>query len=241
MSDRRSRFDAELVALKDDLRAMGEEGETMLASALAILATSPNNDSMAVAHRDAVARGEERVNALEEAVEARCLRLLALQQPVLTIDLRLVSAALRVATDAERIGDHAVNVTKVARRLSDEGIAYRPLAPVERMGALASKAVREATMAFWEVDSERARGVIADDDEIDVLYSEARRELLYAMQEDASTVPLASSLLFVTHYLERIGDHAVSIAEQAVYLETGHAPTHRRRSPAPLDMEELAR
>jgi phosphate transport system protein len=185
-----------------------------------------------------VARGEERVDALEEAVDARCVRLLALQQPVLTVDLRLVSAALRVATDAERIGDHALNVAKVARRLRDEGVAYRPLAPVERMGALAASAIRAATAAFAVADSERARGVIADDDEIDVLYGEARRELLRTMQEDAANVALASALLFVIHYLERIGDHAVGIAEQAVYLETGHAPTHRRRSPAPPPGED---
>jgi phosphate transport system protein len=216
---------------------MGEEGEAMLTSSLAALVAPPSEETVAAAYQEAVARGEERVDALEEAVEARCLRLLALQQPVLTVDLRLVSAALRVATDAERIGDHAVNVAKMARRLRDDGEAYRPLAPIERMGAMATTAIHRATEAFATVDSERARGVIADDDQIDVLYGEARRELLRAMQDDATAVPLASSLLFVIHYLERIGDHAVGIAEQAVYLETGHPPTHRRRSPTSLPDE----
>jgi phosphate transport system protein len=81
--------------------------------------------------------------------------------------------------------------------------------------------------------------VIADDDEIDVLYSVARRDLMRSMQEDTATVPLASSLLFVIHYLERLGDHAVGIAEQTVYLETGHAPTHRRRSSPPRGEESI--
>jgi len=230
MAETRTRFDAELAALRADLAAMGEESGRMLDAALDALTASENAAERATAALETVAHGEERVDALDETVEARCLHLLAIQQPVVAVDLRLIGAAMRVATDTERIGDHAVNIARVVRRLRDEGIAYRPLAPVEALGAQAGSLLRRAVTAFAAGDSEGGRTVIADDAAVDALYAAARRDLLQAMQAERAQVALAASLLFILHDLERIADHAVGIAEQAVYLEVAEAPRHRRRS-----------
>jgi len=230
MAETRTRFDAELAALRADLAAMGEESGRMLDAALDALTASENAAERATAALETVAHGEERVDALDETAEARCLHLLAIQQPVVAVDLRLIGAAMRVATDTERIGDHAVNIARVVRRLRDEGIAYRPLAPVEALGAQAGSLLRRAVTAFAAGDSEGGRTVIADDAAVDALYAAARRDLLQAMQAERAQVALAASLLFILHDLERIADHAVGIAEQAVYLEVAEAPRHRRRS-----------
>jgi phosphate transport system protein len=54
------------------------------------------------------------------------------------------------------------------------------------------------------------------------------------MRRDPNLVVQASYLLFVAHYLERIADHTVNIAERVYFVETGTlaqlAKTHKTTS-----------
>jgi phosphate transport system protein len=229
----RHRFDEELAQLEARLCAMGEAAAGMLEDAARALTHGDAALAQSVVDRDA------HIDELDRAVEEGALLLVARQQPVAS-DLRLLGAALKITTDIERIGDHAVNIARVALRLKAAGLDYAPLVDLPRMAQIAVGMVRTVTGSLADHDLAAARAVIRRDDELDVLYKEAQRELRAAMQQaegtgvgGAAAVPaprcvlLASHLLFVAHYLERIGDHCTSIAERVEYQETGRAPRTR--------------
>ena len=211
----RRRFDAELETLRGQLLEMGAATEEMVRDAVTSLVGQDRALAGGIPVRD------DAVDDMESAIEARCLRLLTLQQPVFASDLRLISTTLKVIGDIERIGDHAVNIARVALRIAEEMVAYQPLVDIPRLGERARAMLHDTLQAFVHHDVDRARAAIEADEEIDTLYRGMREDLQEAMRQDPTCVGPASHLLFVIHYLERIGDHCTNIAERIIVLETG--------------------
>jgi phosphate transport system protein len=95
------------------------------------------------------------------------------------------------------------------------------------MAAVVVGMVHDAIAAFVGGDAEKARAVIARDDQVDAMNEELVRELLTYMMEDPATIPRALSLLLIARSLERIADQGTNIAEQVVYLAEGQDIRHR--------------
>ena len=165
------------------------------------------------------------IDDLELELEDECLRLLATQQP-LAKDLRLVGATLKVITDLERIGDHAVDISKITIELKGQKL-IKPLIDIPRMAQLTMKMVHDALTALIEEDTELAASVGKQDDLIDDIDSQIFNELLIMMMSDPHIIKQATRLLLVSRSLERIGDHAVNIAEWVVYIKTGQKPPRK--------------
>jgi phosphate transport system protein len=89
------------------------------------------------------------------------------------------------------------------------------------MADIASEMLRESLEAFKHRDAERARAIIARDDEVDALYDQVYRELLTYMIGDPRTIERATHLIWVAHNLERIADRVTNICERVVFLVTG--------------------
>ena len=205
----RHRFEEAERSLGEKIAQMGAAVEEMLRDAVSALTSGDTEMANSIIARD------EAVNQQDREIEMECLRLLSLQQPVAS-DLRFISAALKVIADIERIGDHAVSIAKVALRLDGENSKYAPLVDSPQLSGRVEEQVRAAIQSFVRGDKETAAQVIAGDrTSVDALYKQMRRELRAVMEQVPASVVLASHLLFVTHYLERIGDHAVGIAERA--------------------------
>lgn len=203
---------------------MGTTTEQMVRDAMDSVLTPQDTDQCAIeiAERDNV------VDELDQQVEWDALRLLALQQPVMAYDLRFVGSAMKVVTDLERIGDHAVNIAKVAHRIRYAGVAYEPIVDFPRFRDIVCRMLSEVTVAFANRDTAAAEAVIALDDEADVFYKETVRELRLSMTDGRvppGRILLCSHLLFIAHYLERIGDHSCNIAERILFMEKGKRPT----------------
>lgn len=215
----RTRFDAKLDEVRQSIIAMGGACEEMLSDSLRALI---NQDLSLV---ETILRKDDEVDALERTIVQESLYLLALQQPVMATDLRFVSMAMKATTDIERIGDHCVNIAKTARRMSADNILFVPLVDIERLGQIAIRMLHDTVTAFVQHDVEKAREIIENDDEADVLYREFQRELRTVLQSDEAGTPAvrASYLLFIAHYLERICDHCVGIAEWILFAETGES------------------
>lgn len=213
----RHRLDSQLEAIRQQVMQMMEHTEAMFADAMLTL-LHPNGTGE---RSEAVVRGDDLVDALNLQTEQDCLRLLALQQPVVASDLRFVGATLKIVDDIERIGDHAVNIAKTAERLRRENVEMVTLADLETMREAVGAMLRRTREAFDAPDVLTAQSLIAEDEAIDVQYAEMRRVLQACMQSEPCRAVLASHLLFVAHYLERIGDHCVGIAERILYLKTG--------------------
>lgn len=210
----RLHFEQDLDRLSQRLLEMGIDADNMLV--LAMRALTEQNIELA----EAVIASDDTVDELDLQIEVECMRLIALQQPAAR-DLRLVGTALKVITDLERIGDHAVDIAKVARKLAHQTF-YKPLVDLPRLAESVRQMLKDALSAFINHDLGLVEKVVAADDGVDLQFHQMRDELLLAMQMDASLVVQASYLLFVAHYLERIADHTVNIAERVYFVETGN-------------------
>lgn len=213
MSLTRSQFEDELEKLRNQILAMGSEADRAVADAMQAL--GERDISLA----EEVIEADDRIDEMDLEIEGECMRLIALQHP-LARDLRLVGTGLKIITDLERIGDHAVDIAKVARKLAGNTV-HRSLADLPRMATSVRQMLKTALDAFVRHDLSLVEGVVDADDEVDDLFHSIRGDLHNAMQRDPDVVVEASYLLFVAHYLERMADHAVNIAERVYYVETG--------------------
>ena len=211
----RTQYEADLTALKAALVEMGQNSADAVEAALEALCTA---DAAAAA---AIVKGDGRINNMERDIEHRCMTLLLRQQPVAG-DLRKVSTALKMVTDIERIADQASDIAEITLHLHAEGAAaVGVMDDLYKMGDVALNMVKTAIGAYVQVDLSTAAQVIARDDDCDAMFSKISREIaqyIAAHPDDAET---ALDLFMIAKYLERLGDHAVNVAEWVEVLKTG--------------------
>ena len=211
----RAQYDADLAALKTAVAEMGGCAADAVEAALEALCTA---DADAAA---AVVKGDGRINSMQRDIEHRCMTLLLRQQPVAG-DLRRISTAMKTVTDIERIGDHAADITEIIPHLAASRKAGDPaVSDAIRMGQKAHKMLLDALDALTGEDEPAAQKVIAADDEVDYDFNAIKRTLAAEIAADPAKVDAALDLLMVIKYLERIGDHAVNLAEWVEFLRTG--------------------
>jgi len=211
-------FHEELEALKQTLLAMGGLVEDQIRRVMRALLE--RDDALA----EEVIERDRQVNTYDVEVDEQCVELLALHQPAAG-DLRFITTAMKIVTDLERIGDQAVNIAQRVLELNREP-QLKPYIDLPRMAALAQAMVKASLDAFVARDTQLARRVCADDDEVDALKEQIFRELLTFMMEDARTIPRAIRLILISRFLERMADHATNIAEMVIYLVEGKMVRH---------------
>ena len=211
----RAQYDADLAALKTAVAEMGGRAADAVEAALEALCTA---DADAAA---AVIKGDGRINSMQRDIEHRCMTLLLRQQPVAG-DLRRISTAMKIVTDIERIGDHAADIAEIIPHLAASRKAGDPaVSDAIRMGQKAHKMLLDALDALTGEDEPAAQKVIAADDEVDYDFNAIKHTLAAEIAADPAKVDAALDLLMVIKYLERIGDHAVNLAEWVEFLRTG--------------------
>ena len=203
-------FQKELTQLKENLLKMATLVEETLRDAIAALM---NRDSEMIKK---TMEKEDKINAMENAIDEMCLKLLALRQPLAT-DLRFITSAMKIVTDLERMGDQAVNIAERAASLNQEP-QLKPYIDIPRMAEIVQTMVKDVLDAFVNGDSKLARSVCERDDLVDGLNDQVHRELLTYMMSDPKTTPRAVHLMIVSRCLERIADHATNIAEDVIFV-----------------------
>lgn len=208
----RNKFDIQLEELNDDLIVMGALCENAIACAVKAL---KNNDIELA--KEAI-KVEKEIDQKEKDIESLCLKLLLQQQPVAK-DLRLISSALKMITDMERIGDQAADIAEI--------FTYIDLAEsknnihISDMAEATIKMVTDSIDAFVKRDLDLANAVIKYDDIVDELFTKIKNDLIQLIACDTKYGEQALDILMIAKYLERIGDHAVNIAEWVVFSITG--------------------
>ena len=166
-----------------------------------------------------LARAKERdIDQQERDIESLCMKLLLQQQPVAR-DLRTISSALKMISDMERIGDQAADIAEITRHTG--GAPLPGQVHLAEMTQAAAKMVTSSVESFVKRDLELAKAVIRYDDVVDQLFVEIKNALTALIRQDASSAEEALDLLMIAKYLERIGDHAVNVAEWVAYSITG--------------------
>ena len=208
----RSRFDEQLALLNKDLIEMGAMCEEVIA--LAAKALLDGDPTLAAK----VAPLDTEIDQMERDIESMCLKLLLQQQPVAR-DLRQISAALKMITDMERIGDQAEDIAEIVTFLGGRGAENSAL--LREMARSTIKMVTESVDAYVRQNTALAEQVIAEDDVVDDYFTRVKKGLIERIAQDPTDGEFALDLLMIAKYFERIGDHAVNIAEWVIFSVTG--------------------
>ena len=209
-----------LKGLKDKVQKLSEVVEKSLRMALQSVHTRDAELGKQVVELD------KTIDTMEIEVEEECLKILALHQPV-AIDLRFLVAVLKLNNDLERIGDLAVNIAeRTIYELSQQKEKELPF-DFREMGEKTLSMVKRSLQALMEQDTELARQVCRDDQEVDNLHKEMYQKVKQVIQDDPNKFDLLLPLLSVSRQLERIADHATNIAEDVIYMMEGKIVRHK--------------
>jgi phosphate transport system protein len=219
-------YEQQLGQLRTAVLEMGGLVEEQIGQAVRALTERDEALARATIERD------HTVNRFDVEIDDLSLKLLALHQPAAR-DLRLITTALKITTDLERVGDMATHIAERAIELTAE-LQIKPYIDIPRMADLARDMLHRSLDAFVREDTELALAVCTADDAIDQLHEQLFRELLSFMAEDPTTVSRAMRLLFVSKYLERVGDHATNIAEMVIFMVKGRSIRHLDKLPRQL-------
>jgi phosphate transport system protein len=215
-------FDEDIAQLRAVITRMGGLCETQIAEAVDALMSRNAEAAQAIVEND------KRLDALEAEAEALAVRIIALRAP-LADDLREIVAALKIAGVMERIGDYAKNIAKRAAVVAQS----KPVAPaviIPEMARAVVEIIRDTLDAFVERDAEKALAILKRDQQVDEFYTALFRSLLTFMMENPHYITPSTHLLFVAKNLERIGDHATSVAEMVYFTATGQRPPERPKN-----------
>ena len=206
-------FEEELSDLKTQLIEMCRLTEKMISDAITALINRDRELGKSISLMD------KRVDEYEMEIEKKCMRILLKQQPVAK-DFHEVSTALKMITDIERFGDQAADIGDIVCTMSGE-VYIKKLTHITAMGELAVKMVRESVDSFTGNNEALADEVILLDDKMDEMFTAVKNDLIELIKKDGKNGDQAIELMMVAKYLERIGDHAVNVAEWTKYNETG--------------------
>lgn len=216
-------FDEALSALRHDVLGMASLTARSLDKALTGLLE--RNDELCVA---AIA-DDEQIDQLEKKVDSNGVDLLLRYQP-LASDFRRVVSAMKLSSNLERMGDMAVNIARNARKLNRHP-ALPELELIEPMRKQAMGMVSDSVEAFVREDNELARGLKERDRVLDRMNAETSDRLITRMADDPDQLRGYLNVLFVARHLERVGDHATNIAEDAIYIIAGEDIRHESSTP----------
>lgn len=208
----RNLFDKQLNTLNKKLIEMGAMCEEVIALAAKSLLTGDTSLAKKISSLD------REIDHLERDIETLCLKLLLQQQPVAT-DLRQISAALKMITDMERIGDQAADISDIIVYL--DGRTGDECKYIKSMSETAIKMVTASVDAFVKRDMALVEYAITKDDEVDEYFDKAKAFLIKMVADKPHDGEYALDLLMIAKYFERIGDHAVNIAEWVAFSITG--------------------
>ncbi|MBV9618281.1 MAG: phosphate signaling complex protein PhoU [Verrucomicrobia bacterium] len=212
-------FDEALSSLRNNVLMMAGLADRTLDRAIkGLLQRDDNLCTTAIAD-------DEEIDQLEKQIDKDGVDVLLRFQPVAS-DLRRVVASMKLSTNIERIADQATNIARRARKLN----RHPALPEVEIIVPIQAHAVamfKDSIDAFSREDVDLGRAVVAQDKDLDYMNKMANRKLTDRMAQDPKALRGYLNLIFISRCLERVGDHATNIAEDAVYAAAAEDIRHQ--------------
>jgi phosphate transport system protein len=220
-----TRFEDSLKSLRDEVLMMSSLTERSLARV---------RDGLFGRSADAcnsVIADDAEIDSLEKSIDESGVEIMVRFHPMAK-DLREVITAMKVSSNLERVADQAVNITRRARRLNRHP-ELPETAVLETMYRTALEMFRASVRSFADRDAESGRGLKQRDRELDAMHHRVIDDLTVRMSEDNARTEDYLDLIFTARFIERIGDHATNIAEDAVFAAS--AEDIRHTSPPPVE------
>ena len=209
--EQRKLLERELDILRDRLLLMGGEVELSIQRAIHALVQRDSDVANQVLENDRV------IDRMELEIDRLSVEVLTLRRPVAR-ELRIVLSIFKITPILERIADHATSIAKAALELNDEP-ELRNYTELTEMAERALSMLQSVLDAFTNNDADKARQLIAKDEEVDRIYDRLVNDLMNTMEQDAAKSIRLTRLLFVAKNLERIGDYVKDICELTVYMK----------------------
>jgi phosphate transport system protein len=212
-------FDEALSDLRKDLLTMAGLTESSLHNAMnGLLQRDDNLCTRAIAD-------DQEVDQLEKKIDQIGIEILLRYQPVAS-DLRQVVSVMKLSPNVERVADEATNIAECARKLN----RHPPLVEVNLIVPIQAHAIsmfKDSINAFVRQDVELARAIVSRDEQLDDMNASANRQLTERMMRDRDQLRGYLNLILISRCLERVGDHATNIAEDAVYAVAAEDIRHQ--------------
>ena len=211
-------FDSALESLRADVLMMASLTDRNLQNAMSCL-LDRDTKACAVTIAD-----EEEIDALEKRVDQEGIDVLLRFQPVAS-DLRQVVSAMKLGNNLERIADQAVKIAERSRKLTTKP----ELDEVDALGPMfieATNLFRDSVSAYADANVPLARTLRNRDREIDQMNHDIANDLTATMAKHPDRIPDYLNLIFIARHLERVGDHAKNIGEEAVYATAAEDIRH---------------
>ena len=213
------KFNEELEAVRSRVLVMGGLVERQCQDALQALLKGDRELA------EKVATSDREINELEVEINAMCTDVLARRQPAAS-DLRMILAVIRVISDLERVGDEAEKVGRLALKFKESHGRQSWSAESRHLGDSVIGMLRGALDAFARLDVGAAIATAGRDPEVDREFDSLTRLMITHMMEEPQKVRGMLQVNWCARALERIGDHAVNICEQVIYLVEGSDVRH---------------
>ena len=214
-------FDRDLEAVQGLVMKMGGLAEEAILDSARALETRDGELAQQVRRKDRA------IDELEDRINRDAALLIALRAPNAT-DLRTVLSVLKISGALERVGDYAKNIAKRSDILVQMPAINGSGGAIRRMANAVEAMLKDALDAYIQRDVDLALDVRRRDQDVDQMYNALFREFLTYMMEDPRHITACMHLHFIAKNIERMGDHATTIAEQVVYLVTGEHPDDDR-------------
>lgn len=211
-------FDDALRTMRDTVLMMASLTERLLASA------SESLSARSFEACERVIADDAEIDMLEKSVDEAGVAILVRFQP-LANDLREVVAAMKVSTNLERVGDQAVGIARRARRLN-EALALPETDGLVKMCRVAAGIFRDSIRSYADRNEGLARGLKERDRELDAMHHAYIDQLTARMADNTSRIRDYLDLVLMARNLERVGDHATNIAEDAVFAASAQDIRH---------------
>lgn len=168
---------------------------------------------------DKIIKNDDEVDNMHKKIEEKCVKFMAIQSPVAK-DLRRIYTTSKIVTDLERMADHAVDICKIVKRL--KGVDFvEEIVPIWRMGDIIIEMIKLSIEAYINGDEESAYEICDMDDSVDSIHQSMFETVLKKMGKDDSTINQGTQILFISKYIERIGDHVTNICEWIIFSKKG--------------------
>lgn len=209
----RKTFEQEIQQLKDEILLLGSMVEQAMLDAVEALKKRD------IRWSEQIIANDKKINEKRFYLENKVMIVIATQQPMAR-DLRVIASILEVISELERMGDYAKGIAIINIRMGEHAL-LKPLVDIPRMAQKGTDMLHRALTAFVNEDVETAKGIPAEDDEVDMLYEQVYRELMTYIMADARTIERANWLLWAAHNLERFADRVTNICERTLFVATG--------------------
>jgi phosphate transport system protein len=223
-------FDHAISTLKNEVLKMAAKTRQNLEHA--IQALMERNRELA----NSVIADDDEVDELERSIDKLGMDILVKYHPLAT-DLRLVVSSMKISMNLERISDHAVNIAKRTKKIIDSP-ELSDVNLIEPLYTLADHLLRDAISAYSDNNASLGASLHARDKELDRMDKDATARFGSRIETSEGRSQEYLHLIFIIRSLERVGDLASNIGEDAVYLEQAKDLRHLSKSDRELDGED---